>query len=557
MNLLPVVLNIAPHEKRQAERLVRYIKALDGTDVITMEFPDPPGMRYPEVANWAFKQCAKEMRGKPFVWIEADSIPLKAGWLKALTEEYHRQGKPYLYIKTNNPPFDNCTGIGVQGPDAFEQVPDNLKQCGFDVWIINHYQEHIGRTDLIQHSYGIYNSSGHATLHEFPRDLSIIRPDAVIFHKDQKQGLIDHVMPSMASAAVSTVSSTGDLGDIVVSLATLKHRGGTYDYYLRDSPATKGIVGRADIIKPLLLSQPFINSVRIWRCEPVDWASEDFRGGWHDRKRNLAMAHAHHAFDTGFIETLPDTSKPWLEVEPSSRTAGRVVINRSPRYQNNYFPWHEVVSHYGESLVFIGLPNEHRDFQENFGRVSYLFTENILEVAQAIAGSDLFIGNQSSCMTIAEGLKHPRILEASLDVPDCIYPPSNAQYVFDGSMTLPAAAGKGERRCKSSWIHPGNFDTSIVPRVGRNYGWYWEGYGVQIITSTVRKTASKVARITGMSQSEAEKEVIMATVRAAPHNFANSIRSAQFQAAKMSLMENGWETHPIFDVMSGQIDALL
>lgn len=365
------------------------------------------------------------------------------------------------------------------------------------------------------------------------------------------------LMPSMTPAAVSTVSSTGDLGDIVASLATLKHRGGTYDYYLRDSPATKGIVGRADIIKPLLLSQPSINSVRIWRREPVDWASEDFRGGWHDKRRNLAMAHAHHAFDTGFIETLPDTSKSWLEVEPSSRTAGRIIINRSPRYQNNYFPWHEIVNHYGESLVFVGLPNEHKDFQENFGRVSYLFTENMLEVAQVIAGSDLFIGNQSSCMTIAEGLKHPRILEGSINIPDCIYPPSNAQYVFDGSMILPAAGGKGEKRLKSKLITPGSFDTSIVPKIGRAYGWYWEGNGIRVVESTVRKAASKVTRITGMTQEEAETEVIMMTVRAAPHNFSSGIRSAQFQAAKMALMENGWETHPIFDVMSGQINALL
>ena len=557
MTLLPVVLNIAPHEKRQAERLVRYIKELDGTDVITMQFKDPLGMRYPEVANWAFKQCAKEMRGKAFVWIEADSIPLKAGWLKALTEEYYRQGKPYLYTKTLNPPFDIFTGIGVQGPDAYDQAPVGFRMGGFDEWIVRNYDDQIGRSDLIQHSYGFYDSHGDATLHEFPRDLHIIRPDAVIFHKDQKQGLIDHLMPSMAQEPVVNVSSVGDVGDIVVSLATLQHRGGSYDYFLRDNGATKGIVSRADVIKPLLQAQPYINAVRIWKREPIEWASEGFRPNWHDRKRNLATCHAQHALDTGFIKTLPDTGKPWLMAEADSRMAGRVVINRSPRYQNNFFPWLEIVRHYGESLVFIGLPHEHEEFQNTFGRVPYLFTDNMLEVSQVIAGSDLFIGNQSSCMTIAEGLKHPRILEGSINIPDCVYPPSNAQYVFDGSMILPAAGGKGEKRLKSKLITPGSFDTSIVPKIGRIYGWCWEGNGVRVVESTVRKAASKVARITGMTQEEAETEVIMMTVRAAPHNFSSGLRSAQFQAAKMTLMENGWETHPIFDVMSGQINALL
>lgn len=557
MTLLPVVLNIAPHEKLQAERLVRYIKELDGTEVITMQFKDPPGMRYPEVANWAFKQCAKAMQGKPFIWIEADSIPLKAGWLKDLTEEYHLQGKPYLYPKTFNPPFDIFTGIGVQGPDAYEQAPNGFRTGGFDEWIVRNYADQVGRTDLIQHSYGFYNSNGDATLHEFPRDLHIIKPDSVLFHKDQKQGLIDHIMPSLMKQSVSNVSSAGDLGDIVVSLSTLQHRGGVYDYYLRDNGATKGIVSRADIIKPLLEAQPYINAVRIWKREPIDWASEGFRPNWHDRKRNLAICHAQHALDTGFIETLPDSSKPWLVAEADKRTAGRVVINRSQRYQNSYFPWREVVQHYGESLVFVGLPHEHEEFQNTFGKVAYLFTENMLEAAQVIAGSELFIGNQSSCMTIAEGLKHPRILEGCIDIPDCIYPPSNAQYVFDGSMTLPAVGGKNEKQFKTQLIHPGSFDTSIVPKIGRNYGWFWEGNGVQIMESTVRKAASKIVRITGMSQEQAEKEVVMATVRVAPHNFGNSLRSSQFQAAKMSLMENGWANHTIFDVMSGQIQSLL
>jgi len=353
------------------------------------------------------------------------------------------------------------------------------------------------------------------------------------------------------------VTSSGDLGDCVASMATIVHKNEPCFYLLLDDGKTKGIISRAHIIRPLLESQPLIESVRPWRNEVVDWASEGFRPNWHDRKRNLATCHAQHALDTGFIETLPDTSKPWLVAEADSRMVGRVVINRSPRYQNDFFPWLEIVRHYGESLVFIGMPHEHEEFQNTFGRVPYLFTDNMLEVSQVIAGSDLFIGNQSSCMTIAEGLKHPRILEGSINIPDCIYPPSNAQYVFDGSMILPAAGGKSEKRLKSKLITPSSFDTSIVPKIGRTYGWYWEGNGVRVIESTVRKAASKVARITGMTQEEAETEVIMMTVRVAPHNFSSGLRSAQFQAAKMSLIENGWETHPIFDVMSGQIEALL
>jgi hypothetical protein len=190
MTLLPVVLNIAPHEKRQAERLVRYIKELDGTDVITMQFKDPPGMRYPEVANWAFKQCAKEMRGKAFFWLECDVVVLKKGWLRNITDEYERQGKPYLYAKMIPSEFDKFSGIGVQGPDAYNQAPSDEKNVGFDEVIVRTYPDQIGRTDLIQHQYGDYDQNGQVSLYEFPRDLHVIKESAVVFHKTQYSDLL-------------------------------------------------------------------------------------------------------------------------------------------------------------------------------------------------------------------------------------------------------------------------------------------------------------------------------------------------------------------------------
>jgi hypothetical protein len=82
------------------------------------------------------------------------------------------------------------TGIGVQGPDSYEQAPEGFTTGGFDEWIVRNYGELIGRTDLIQHSYGFYDSVGSASLHEFPRDISILREDAVLFHKSQFGDLI-------------------------------------------------------------------------------------------------------------------------------------------------------------------------------------------------------------------------------------------------------------------------------------------------------------------------------------------------------------------------------
>jgi hypothetical protein len=350
----------------------------------------------------------------------------------------------------------------------------------------------------------------------------------------------------------------GDYGDLVVALPTIIQRGEPCWILLHDNGQTKGIISRAHIIRPLLEYQPLIESVRVWRNEAVDWRSEEFRKGWHDKRRNLATCHAQHAKDTHFISALPDMSKPWLTVEPNKKFSGMIIINRSPRYNNAHFPWRQIVEHYGSLLCFVGMPQEHADFEHHFGKVRYIVTNDMLEVAQAIAGCEVFIGNQSACATIAEGLKHPRIIESCLTMPDCVYPNAhNAQYVFDGSVELPAVAHVPAKTLKSNAISWSNFDITIVPKVGRQYGWIYDHNGIRYQEGTVRKTASKVAKLLGISQEQAEQEVIKATVKAAPSAFGNRLHMSNMQLAKSALEGNGYKEHPVFKLASGNIADML
>ena len=117
---------------------------------------------------------------------------------------------------------------------------------------------------------------------------------------------------------------------------------------------------------------------------------------------------------------------------------------------------------YGDRLLFIGVPHEYRDFSGEFGLVEYLPTQNFLEIAQAIAGSLLFIGNQSSPMAVCEGLKHPSIQETSLDPADCIYKRSNAQYCFDGTATLPGF-GREDLKLHAAKLNPIGISTETTP----------------------------------------------------------------------------------------------
>lgn len=523
---LPVVVYQAPHEKLAVERLVRFCRVLDGTEIQVFTAPEPTGMNYPEVANWSFRYVAEKMQGKPFIWIEADVVPLKAGWVAALSAEYERLGKEYLYPAQLNPPFDCYGGIGVQGPNAYNHVPEGFKDGGFDENIVRQYPDLVGRTDLIRHSYGSYDDNGDVTMHEFPRDLSIIGDKAVLFHKDQKQTLMPLILPGEGfDEEILNVSSNGDLGDIVVMLATLKSTGKKCNVYLRDTPGTAGILHRMHLIKPLLEAQPYINAVKAWRREPLHWESEKFRGyGFVNNKLNLAHNHAQAAIKDKFIKKLPDVASPWLTVEPDTRYAGRVIINRSFRYNNSLFPWAKIVGHLGSKLLFIGLPEEHARFQRDFGTVEYCHPKDLLEVARMIAGSELFIGNQSSCMTIAEGLKHPRIQEVCLWQPDCIYPgQTGAQYVADGVVTLPDGTVLETKRTTEKNLF------RVPPR-----GWQYAGHTSQPVFELL---AREVANTEKISIEEAGDRVYEANVNRCPDFFSSSSDRAQLLRFEQA-MEN-------------------
>jgi len=383
------------------------------------------------------------------------------------------------------------------------------------------------------------------TTHNFVRDIYVGK-------YSEKQPKVQVKAP-VIEEALHTYSSTGDAGDCFVSLATIKHLGGKTTLYLRDGGGASGIVSRAHLVKPLIEAQPYIKAVEIWKDEPIEWASEGFRGGWVDRIANLADCHAKHALHVGFIKSLPDMSKPWLTVDPDMSYAGRIICNRSPRYNNPFFPWRKIVEHYGSRLIFIGMPHEHHAFCETFGGVEYKLTKDFLEVAQMIAGSSLYIGNQSACMTIAEGLKHPRILEGSLVIPDCVYPQAgNAQYVFDGSVKLPDIEGSGELVIPSQALRWQDFDINIVPKVGMNWGWHYKFGDTMIVESIVAVAVKRLKRLSGWEMEKCKEEVVRYTVNAAPGFFASRVNFSQFDTCKRALLAAGLKDHPLLSVGVGK-----
>ena len=153
---------------------------------------------------------------------------------------------------------------------------------------------------------------------------------------------------------------------------------------------------RYDSIKPLLEIQEGIRSVTWTESFPTPtW--KDFSTFRHNYRlhENLAVQQGRHI---GVEVSL----EPWLTV-PDPIQIGVAVIARSTRYRNSQFPWRKILEAYPER-VFVGLKQEHQDFQNNFGEITYRETKDLLELARVIAGASIVVSNQTCCWWISAGL---------------------------------------------------------------------------------------------------------------------------------------------------------
>jgi hypothetical protein len=330
------------------------------------------------------------------------------------------------------------------------------------------------------------------------------------------------------------VSSEGDAGDICYLSSILsKLDGGPHTVLLKSSPITKakgevGVRMLDALVSPLLNSQPYIAECRIARAEDqVDWPSEEFRKRGYSRGNTLLGAHLDHLVETKGIGHGITGAESWLQAEPSNETAGKVVINRTGRYRNPSFYWERLVRHYSHRLVFVGLPHEWREFCAHFGYVDFRPTSNLLEVAELIAGSELFVGNQSCAYAIAEGLKHRTIQETSLTHPDCIFKRPNAQYSTNGGCRLPDVDGSGELELVPRMPDVGNVSTMISPPGN----WQFPGVAPCPDFSVVLKNVMRMPEFADKSKEECHAIIIIHTLERCPRWGRNEVDTAMAEVA--------------------------
>lgn len=311
----------------------------------------------------------------------------------------------------------------------------------------------------------------------------------------------------------ASFGSSGDFGDVIYLLPIIQENGGG-NLWLYDRPWTKQISSRYRIIEPLLSAQSYLKNVALNDGEGVDFDFSTFRSMYRPDQSLTASQGSHGKKEYGL--KVPKGDKAWLTAPASEESKGRVVVARSPRYHNNMFPWTKVLAHYGESVLFIGLKEEHDAFCKAFGvKVEHRPVKDFLEIASLIAGSDLFIGNQSSPYAVAEGLKHPRVLECNLRVPDCVYP-NGGQLCYDGHLDyFPAGGGRPKTEIKRM----PNFkkdDWTVCPP-GK---WQYPGFPPQ---NDITALAQMVSREKGVKIADAKQSIYQHNCERLPDFFTERI----------------------------------
>lgn len=225
---------------------------------------------------------------------------------------------------------------------------------------------------------------------------------------------------------------SGHLGDIIYSLPVIKElsKNHTCNLYIQvnkpmtlhyqNHPSGRVYLDRriVDLFLPLLKCQNFLSSVKIYDGEKIDINLDLFREIPINIRFHSIRWYSHI---TGVHVNM---ESPFLSVKPHNSIKNKIVIVRSPRYRNQYINYKFLKN--TQNLLCVGLKSEFEDMKKEINQLEFYNCKDFLEMAEIIRASKFFIGNLCFSYSIAEGLKVPRLLEASPDFPVAYPVGSNA-----------------------------------------------------------------------------------------------------------------------------------
>ena len=160
--------------------------------------PDGPAHAFAATAQYIHSHLHR-----PWLWLEADCVPLKADWLPTLWLEYQNCGCPVMgpVIKA----MGHVNGSPTFYPGNLPELsPRSVNVPHGQAWDTHMTGDLIGKVHdsarLCQHAWGL-GADGMPSEHtgsplQFSSPLAVkqwIRPEAVIFHRDKNFGLVDQL----------------------------------------------------------------------------------------------------------------------------------------------------------------------------------------------------------------------------------------------------------------------------------------------------------------------------------------------------------------------------
>jgi hypothetical protein len=134
-------------------------------NVYQFTYPTPKRLSWPQAPNWAFQQVAQYIAkhvNRPWLWKEADMIPLKSDWLDRLQYEYLMCGKPFMGSVV--PGMKHANGTSVF-PANLPTVCPRAMTCVDEAFDTAMYKDMMPRCHnaihLMAHVWGLHEGKPH------------------------------------------------------------------------------------------------------------------------------------------------------------------------------------------------------------------------------------------------------------------------------------------------------------------------------------------------------------------------------------------------------------
>lgn len=247
-------------------------------------------------------------------------------------------------------------------------------------------------------------------------------------------------------------SHAGKMGDILYSLyfcceLSAHYKCNQFDYHIQINRRLSEFYDKkpeedaylmtqesAEFVKSLLDSLPYVRNVII--SEKVVEGSiglNTFRNG------NISPigCEIRDWYYNYSVATLPRAFwKQLVQVTPNPTYRDKILFTLTDRYLNRGLDYMELKD-FRDHLVFIGTDSEYQAFQENYfevDRAELKPEDNLLTVAQYLAGAKGYMANPTGFFALAELMKINRILFASDWIGDAL---DNGETPFGPKNNMP------------------------------------------------------------------------------------------------------------------------